>query len=820
MRVNTKCLIFFLFLFFATKFTHGQKEAANWLLTKDTGVNFQNDSISTFNYNTPLIAADFNDNIRSQASISDSLGNLLFYYRRGKVYNSNHVLMSNGILFSDQFFNIHESIIIPHPSNNDLYYIFYPKRTVSQNASDLYYSVVDMSLNNGLGDVTVDKHIFLLNNYSYDLEAVFHENGNDVFLFAANTFNFELNIFIIDSTGLNFLPIHVVQMPTNVNTQLIGDPRISISPNGKKLAYSNQQTTGVTSSGLQGLSSNFYLYDFDSNTGDISNETQVFDALVNIWYFAGEMEFSANSKYLYIYGQFGANTPNPTRILQLDLNANGSNAIRNSLSVIGGLSGPLYSSSRARMQLGIDGKLYYYVYGLNGTSTAAVNRWTHSLYAIENSNSSARTSQVINKCIALGSEKPLGRIPNFIKSYFKRNFTYESVCEGELTQFTACLPDQFDTFLWSFGTRETSNLENPTLQMTGNTEITVRLEASSSATGEVYIESQIIRSNNNLVANQINNYILCDEQNDGVELIDLTTRVGPLVQGNINQNFLVTFYASRENLENGIFISNPRAFTNNSIPQEIFVEVSPACGSDCIASSSFFIDLIEYPIIDLEPLYYLCDSSSLTLELTEGYDSYNWSTGDQTSAINISDPGEYSVTVINEEDGVRCLETFDFEVISLLSTVSVEVSDFTLNNNSIEVILDGDQEFEYSIDGLQYQRSNIFTNLPIDQYIVYARDLDGCSTITIDVAMLYYPRFFTPNGDSYNDYWQIINGNFESNSTINIFDRYGKFLTSFMSDSIGWDGTVNGNPVPSNDYWFVFNREDGTVFKSHFSLKR
>lgn len=156
----------------------------------------------------------------------------------------------------------------------------------------------------------------------------------------------------------------------------------------------------------------------------------------------------------------------------------------------------------------------------------------------------------------------------------------------------------------------------------------------------------------------------------------------------------------------------------------------------------------------------------------------------------------------------------------ILSLRSVEVRDFTENDNSITIIVDGDGEYEYSIDGIHFQRSNTFTRLPIDEYRVYARDLNRCSTVFQDIVMLYYPRFFTPNGDSYNDYWQIKNGRFEPGNQVYIYDRYGKLLVSFNTDSIGWDGTVNGLPLPSSDYWFSLIRQDGSTFKSHFTLKR
>jgi gliding motility-associated-like protein len=83
--------------------------------------------------------------------------------------------------------------------------------------------------------------------------------------------------------------------------------------------------------------------------------------------------------------------------------------------------------------------------------------------------------------------------------------------------------------------------------------------------------------------------------------------------------------------------------------------------------------------------------------------------------------------------------------------------------------------------------------------------------------------FFTPNQDSYNDFWQIvgIGKKFNSKSKVQIFDRFGKLLYEIQSgDDQGWDGTLNGSPLPADDYWFTLSLEDGRVASGHFSLKR
>ena len=95
----------------------------------------------------------------------------------------------------------------------------------------------------------------------------------------------------------------------------------------------------------------------------------------------------------------------------------------------------------------------------------------------------------------------------------------------------------------------------------------------------------------------------------------------------------------------------------------------------------------------------------------------------------------------------------------------------------------------------------------------------------ITTNILDYPKYFTPNGDGYHDTWNISSLKPKSNAKIYIFDRYGKLLKEIRSSIDGWDGTFNGIPMPSNDYWFsVEYQVDGLdklkQFKAHFTLKR
>ena len=142
--------------------------------------------------------------------------------------------------------------------------------------------------------------------------------------------------------------------------------------------------------------------------------------------------------------------------------------------------------------------------------------------------------------------------------------------------------------------------------------------------------------------------------------------------------------------------------------------------------------------------------------------------------------------------------------------------------------VEGYGNYEYRLDNGPWQLDGTFTNVSAGFHEVSVRDLNGCGISTESVLVIDYPRFFTPNGDGYNDTWRIDGLEQRPQATIYIFDRYGKLLKQLNPLSQGWDGTFNGKPLPATDYWFsvtldvIYGSEESNIktFTGHFSLKR
>lgn len=192
------------------------------------------------------------------------------------------------------------------------------------------------------------------------------------------------------------------------------------------------------------------------------------------------------------------------------------------------------------------------------------------------------------------------------------------------------------------------------------------------------------------------------------------------------------------------------------------------------------------------------------------------------STVDVNSDGTYLVTV---STGFGCFRTRSISVTAsdIAKINSVDIIDLT-DQNSVTVNASGKGIYEYSLDAPfgPFQTSNLFENVAAGIHDLFVIDTNGCGTISQTIAVISVPKFFTPNGDGYNDFWNVkgVNNTFNSKSIIYIFDRYGKLLKQILPSSLGWDGTFNSFPLPADDYWFSVKLEDGREAKGHFSLKR
>ncbi len=266
------------------------------------------------------------------------------------------------------------------------------------------------------------------------------------------------------------------------------------------------------------------------------------------------------------------------------------------------------------------------------------------------------------------------------------------------------------------------------------------------------------------------------------------------------------------------------------------------CGPFLDPSTGEFTDFS--PQVTLPSVFSFCESGDtlLSIDAPEGADGYRWFNVDQfgnesllseDTQITITQSGEYFLEAFNivsqPGDVIECPTILNFEVVS--SSIA------TINNLNvieeglglrIEVQATGLGDYEYAIDDINgpYQDSNVFSGVAPGGHVLYVRDKNGCGIVEEgfiqDLTVEGFPKFFTPNGDDRNEFWQFIQpeGNPIIFESIRIYDRYGTFLAQIDQNSNGWDGTFNGRPLPAGGYWFRAVDDMAREVQGFFTLKR
>lgn len=314
---------------------------------------------------------------------------------------------------------------------------------------------------------------------------------------------------------------------------------------------------------------------------------------------------------------------------------------------------------------------------------------------------------------------------------------------------------------------------------------------------------------------------LCDSDNDGVEIVNLAEYNTSLIDNNSSYNYhYFTSILDAQNLNFSNEIQNYSSFQIGINQASVFVAVVST--TNCFSVAEIEFSFLATPDLSSIPSHIaLCDSSRLVVDAGNSSDTYLWFNGSTEQSITITEPGNYSVTATLNQGSTVCSTTKNFSVVLSNAAVitSIETLDWTDNNNVIVVNVSGFGNYEFSLDGINFQASNVFAELRSGVYSVYVRDLNGCGITKDETFLLSYPKFFTPNADGHNDTWSINFGYSEPNLKVTIFDRHGKLLKTLNAlDS--WDGRHNNNDLMSNDYWFVVTRESGKEYKGHFSLIR
>ncbi len=273
----------------------------------------------------------------------------------------------------------------------------------------------------------------------------------------------------------------------------------------------------------------------------------------------------------------------------------------------------------------------------------------------------------------------------------------------------------------------------------------------------------------------------------------------------------------------------------NTIADSQILYVKVESNNQCFSISTVTLNVLYTPVLEEDKTVYYCTNTfpeTITIfggVLNDSPNNYfyewyfNGVLTDVTTLFNdVNEAGTYSVTV-TDPNGCSSSRTITVLASNTPTIESIEVFGIA-PNNSITINVSGDGVYEYALDDSEglYQQSNVFTNVSRGFHTIHINDLNGCGITEETILVLGFPKFFTPNGDTVNDTWQILgfSDQFNELESIHIFNRYGKLITVLNSSNLAWDGTLNGKDLPSSDYWFIAKFLDGKTHTGHFALKR
>ncbi|MEY4963945.1 MAG: hypothetical protein RLZZ323_1264 [Bacteroidota bacterium] len=327
---------------------------------------------------------------------------------------------------------------------------------------------------------------------------------------------------------------------------------------------------------------------------------------------------------------------------------------------------------------------------------------------------------------------------------------------------------------------------------------------------------------------------------DGIASFDLSPSKSVILsQLPSTQTYTINYYRTQADaLAQTNAIATISNYRNIGYPnsQTLWIRIESNLDNSCVGLGPYIsLNVEKLPNIELNSTNLICSNIPtffVTLDAgflnnsTSSNFNYQWKKDGvdlniTTPTLGVNTNGVYTVEVATLS-GCSRTRTIQVTASNSATIISVDIVDL-VDTNTVTVNTTGPGDYEYSMDYLNgvWQDSNFFSNVPGGIHQVVVNDKNGCGLVSKEITVLSIPKFFTPNNDGFNDFWTVKGMESYPNSDLKIFDRYGKFIKELTPGSTGWDGTFNGQELPSSDYWFVLKLDLTSPEKrGHFSLKR
>ena len=323
---------------------HAQLENTNWYFGIQSALNFNDGTLPPTLVTNSLMSTEW-----SAASVSDNSGNLLFYTNGKSVWDASHQIMANGNNLLGNTDISQDVVIVPFPGSPSKYYVFHNAGN-EMGFTGVSYSVVDMTLNEGLGDVDInEKNVSIQGNSCIRMAASLNPSDDSYWLiiFGTDDNPLENNTFFIykvDSSGVTLTNTANFTFPYTQSNNAFVYGQMKLSPDYQSLAliYNRTEDDGKNLTNAQSI----FTFDFDVNLGTVSTLNSSINLSDNLYSYG--IEFSPDSNLLYVSGTHKFTDQSQVgRIYQVDYKG-----MNNTTLLVDDLN-PIYG-----LQIGIDQKIY------------------------------------------------------------------------------------------------------------------------------------------------------------------------------------------------------------------------------------------------------------------------------------------------------------------------------------------------------------------------------------------------------------------------------------------------------------------------------
>ncbi|SMC55260.1 T9SS type B sorting domain-containing protein [Chryseobacterium sp. YR221] len=282
---------------------------------------------------------------------------------------------------------------------------------------------------------------------------------------------------------------------------------------------------------------------------------------------------------------------------------------------------------------------------------------------------------------------------------------------------------------------------------------------------------------------------ICDNDLNGSETVNLTDYK---VLFTADPSVVLSFYTSLANAQAGV---NPISASQNLTSASVFY-IRFQHNTACPNTATLTLTLKAPKKSERLRNQVVCSSEKVILDAGPGFSSYVWSTGATSQTITVG-AGSYYVDL--GFNGCVYRQTVNVGVAQAPIITRIEV----VNSTATIYVTGGTAPYQYSLNGLNYQTSNVFTGLSRGIHTVYVLGSDGCSPVVKEFLVLNLVNAITPNGDGINDVLNYTDLRIKKDVSIEIADRYGATVYKSSDKNYVWDGKVNGRNLPTGTYWYI-----------------